>query len=79
MNELVDAILLKSSVFFPGASHNRFEHSVGVCYLAGELVKNLQIRQPELEITDQDVLSVQIAGECPGEPVLHEKKAQVVA
>jgi len=49
---------------FPGASHNRFEHSVGVCYLAGELVKNLQIRQPELGITDQDVLCVQLAGLC---------------
>ena len=49
-------------MIFAGASHNRFEHSVGVCYLAGELVKNLQIRQPELEITDQDVLCVQIAG-----------------
>jgi len=49
---------------FPGASHNRFEHSVGVCYLAGELAKNLQIRQPELNITDADVLCVQIAGLC---------------
>jgi len=49
---------------FPGASHNRFEHSIGVCHLAGELAKNLQRQQPELEITDADVLCVQIAGLC---------------
>jgi len=49
---------------FPGASHNRFEHCVGVCHLAGELAKSLQLRQPELKITDIDVLCVQIAGLC---------------
>ncbi|XP_076875021.1 deoxynucleoside triphosphate triphosphohydrolase SAMHD1 isoform X2 [Brachyhypopomus gauderio] len=49
---------------FPGASHNRFEHSVGVGYLAGCLVQALNERQPELHITKQDILCVQIAGLC---------------
>ncbi|XP_026097191.1 deoxynucleoside triphosphate triphosphohydrolase SAMHD1 [Carassius auratus] len=49
---------------FPGASHNRFEHSIGVGYLAGCLVQALHQRQPELLITKQDALCVQIAGLC---------------
>ncbi|KAM6924387.1 deoxynucleoside triphosphate triphosphohydrolase SAMHD1-like [Xenentodon cancila] len=49
---------------FPGASHNRFEHSIGVGHLAGEFTKALKSRQPELEITDRDVLCVEIAGLC---------------
>ena len=24
---------------FPGASHKRFEHSIGVCHLAGEFIR----------------------------------------
>ncbi|XP_047669851.1 deoxynucleoside triphosphate triphosphohydrolase SAMHD1-like [Tachysurus fulvidraco] len=49
---------------FPGASHNRFEHSVGVGYLAGCLIKTLSEKQPELGITEKDILCVQIAGLC---------------
>ncbi|XP_056589714.1 deoxynucleoside triphosphate triphosphohydrolase SAMHD1 isoform X2 [Triplophysa dalaica] len=49
---------------FPGASHNRFEHSIGVGYLAGCLVQALNARQPELLISKQDILCVQIAGLC---------------
>ncbi|XP_042073876.1 deoxynucleoside triphosphate triphosphohydrolase SAMHD1-like isoform X2 [Haplochromis burtoni] len=49
---------------YPGASHNRFEHSIGVAYLAGELAKALKVKQPELHISERDVLCVQIAGLC---------------
>ncbi|XP_043843201.1 deoxynucleoside triphosphate triphosphohydrolase SAMHD1 isoform X2 [Dromiciops gliroides] len=49
---------------FPGASHNRFEHSLGVGYLAGCLVRELQEKQPDLNITERDLLCVQIAGLC---------------
>uniref|UniRef100_A0A8C7RM53 Deoxynucleoside triphosphate triphosphohydrolase SAMHD1 n=1 Tax=Oncorhynchus mykiss TaxID=8022 RepID=A0A8C7RM53_ONCMY len=49
---------------FPGASHNRFEHSIGVGYLSGLLVQELNERQPELFISRRDILCVQIAGLC---------------
>ncbi|XP_028637854.1 deoxynucleoside triphosphate triphosphohydrolase SAMHD1 isoform X1 [Grammomys surdaster] len=49
---------------FPGASHNRFEHSLGVGYLAGCLVRALAEKQPELQISERDMLCVQIAGLC---------------
>ncbi|XP_074536701.1 deoxynucleoside triphosphate triphosphohydrolase SAMHD1-like [Halichoeres trimaculatus] len=49
---------------YPGASHNRFEHSIGVAHLAGQLAEALRTRQPELKITKEDILCVQIAGLC---------------
>ena len=36
---------------FPGGSHNRFEHSLGVGYLAGETVEKFRTQQPELGLT----------------------------
>ncbi|KAF6718280.1 Deoxynucleoside triphosphate triphosphohydrolase SAMHD1, partial [Oryzias melastigma] len=51
-------------LIYPGASHNRFEHSIGVAYLAGELAKTLWEKQPELKINVRDILCVQIAGLC---------------
>ncbi|PIK40866.1 putative deoxynucleoside triphosphate triphosphohydrolase SAMHD1-like [Apostichopus japonicus] len=49
---------------YPGASHNRFEHSLGVSYLAGELARTLQSKQKNLKITKEDILCVEIAGLC---------------
>lgn len=49
---------------FPGATHNRFEHSIGVCHLAGLWVDSIRKEQPELKITDNDYKCVRIAGLC---------------
>jgi len=35
-----------------------------VCHLAGELLETLRLKQPELVVTDKDVLCVKIAGLC---------------
>jgi deoxynucleoside triphosphate triphosphohydrolase SAMHD1 len=49
---------------FPGATHNRFIHSIGTYFLAQKLIKNIKINQPELKISDDDVESVEIAALC---------------
>ncbi|XP_072520763.1 deoxynucleoside triphosphate triphosphohydrolase SAMHD1-like [Salminus brasiliensis] len=50
---------------FPGASHNRFEHSLGVAHLAGKLLESLEKNlPPQVQITPKDKLCVQIAGLC---------------
>ena len=45
-----------------GATHNRFEHSIGVMHLAGQAMRRFQRNQPELKITDRDVFLVMAAG-----------------
>lgn len=52
------------SFVFPSAGHTRFEHSLGVAHLAERVCRTLQGYQPELGITDVDILSVKIAGLC---------------
>lgn len=47
---------------FPGASHNRFEHSLGVSYLSGYMIEALKNKQPELNITNRMILLVKVAG-----------------
>lgn len=47
---------------FPGASHNRFEHSLGVSYLSGYMIETLKNKQPELNIEERDILLVKVAG-----------------
>ncbi|KAJ7071732.1 hypothetical protein B0H15DRAFT_88799 [Mycena belliarum] len=49
---------------WPGASHNRFEHCLGVAHLARAMAKRIRKKQPELGITDRDIDCVQIAGLC---------------
>ncbi|KAF9053812.1 HD-domain/PDEase-like protein [Hymenopellis radicata] len=53
-----------SYLVWPGASHNRFEHCLGVAHLARALTSHLQREQPELNITDRDVECVELAGLC---------------
>nr|CAD7195583.1 unnamed protein product [Timema douglasi] len=50
---------------YPGACHNRFEHSLGVCYLAGQMVDVLNCcREQEDKITASEKLCLQVAGLC---------------
>lgn len=52
------------SHLYPGAVHDRFFHSIGTAHLAYEMIKGIRSRQPELDITDSDVLCVVIAALC---------------
>ena len=47
---------------FPSASHSRFEHSIGVSHLAGIMMNELFLKQPELNITERLIELVRIAG-----------------
>jgi HD superfamily phosphohydrolase len=49
---------------FAGASSRRFEHCIGVSFLARQFALQLRARQPELNVTDEDVLCLEIAGLC---------------
>jgi len=49
---------------FPSASHNRFEHSIGVAHLARSLINEISLSQPELAITNEQKLNVELAGLC---------------
>jgi HD superfamily phosphohydrolase len=63
---------------YPAASHNRFEHSMGTCYLAGVYGRILQKKVDIIlkqganggdeklpgKVTDKDILCLEIAGLC---------------
>jgi HD superfamily phosphohydrolase len=49
---------------FPGATHNRFIHSLGVYHMAGILLNTLKKNQPELNISHDEILIVKLAGLC---------------
>jgi HD superfamily phosphohydrolase len=44
------------------ANGNRFQHSLGVAFLAEKMTKTIKDEQPELKTTDKDVLCVKLAG-----------------
>lgn len=49
---------------FPTATHTRFEHSIGTYHLAIKLITNISTKQPELQISDELIQLVGIAGLC---------------
>ena len=53
---------------FPGASNTRFEHSLGVAYLGMRMLRQLKSNHeeigPPLDVSEQDLLCVGIAGLC---------------
>ncbi|KAH9360615.1 hypothetical protein HPB48_007564 [Haemaphysalis longicornis] len=49
---------------YPGASHSRFEHSLGTAHLARLLGARLRENQPELNITEKELLCLELAGLC---------------
>ncbi|XP_061359589.1 uncharacterized protein LOC133303657 [Gastrolobium bilobum] len=52
-----------SHMVYPGAVHSRFEHSLGVYWLAGKAIDIIKKYQgPELGIEHYDVLTVKLAG-----------------
>lgn len=44
---------------YPGATHSRFQHSMGACYLMKKAIEELRIK--DIEITDEEALAAQIA------------------
>ncbi|XP_072182304.1 deoxynucleoside triphosphate triphosphohydrolase SAMHD1 homolog [Diadema setosum] len=48
---------------YPCAVHTRFDHSLGVCFMAGKLAKKLRSLDP-INMTIGDVRCVEIAGLC---------------
>ncbi|CAL1383499.1 unnamed protein product [Linum trigynum] len=52
-----------TNMVYPGAVHTRFEHSLGVYHLAGEVAYRLRAQQdPEFPIEDFDIKTVKLAG-----------------
>jgi hypothetical protein len=53
-----------TTYLYPGATHTRFEHSIGVAHLAGLMLKKIARRQMELQVTEADIVCVTVAGLC---------------
>ena len=65
MQRLRDLKQLGTSYFvFPGAAHNRFEHSLGTCHLANTVFEAIRRSSPGLGLTVEDKLCVSLAGLC---------------
>ena len=53
-----------TSLVFPGGTHTRFEHSLGVGHLANIMVRRFRALQPELEVEEHEARLVHVAGLC---------------
>eukprot|EP00980_Cylindrotheca_fusiformis_P001524 scaffold346_cov116-Cylindrotheca_fusiformis.AAC.38 len=51
-----------TNLVYSCADHNRFQHSIGVSYLAREMCTRIKNKQRNLNTTDKDVLCVTLAG-----------------
>lgn len=49
---------------YPNATHTRFEHSLGTAHLCNKLMKSLQMKYPESNITEKEIILITIAGLC---------------
>lgn len=49
---------------FRGATHSRFTHSLGVAHLAEKLARTIMQKQPELRLTEVDIVCIKVAGLC---------------
>ena len=49
---------------YPSANHSRFEHSLGVYYLADMFINSLKENQPELKINNNDIQNIKISALC---------------
>ncbi|KAI3428522.1 hypothetical protein D9Q98_007345 [Chlorella vulgaris] len=49
---------------YPTATHTRFVHSLGVAHRAKEFALKLWQKQPELQLTDSDLIVLEVAGLC---------------
>ena len=47
---------------FPGGSHNRFEHSLGVYHLSRRMIQHLSDRQPLLKVNAMEIYCVSVGG-----------------
>lgn len=49
---------------YPAATHTRFEHCLGVAHLASRFMHNIKTKQPELNVKEEWIQAVIIAGLC---------------
>lgn len=49
---------------FPSATHTRFQHSLGVAYLSRVMIENIKQNNPELQISQDTIENIEIAGLC---------------
>jgi len=52
------------SFVFPTAVHKRFEHSIGTYHLTGQMMSNLNKKQPNLGLDDRLIELIKIGGLC---------------